>query len=177
MHSTRSPNSYAYAAEQESLLSHPAHSHHPLPPNHPPPRPFLSRHIAMRRDRRALSLELPQLLRAGGQPPGLPAVQQDPGRKRNGSGAGGSITAGSGAGSGFGVDHWDCNGKAPGPHTHLITEVFPQVNARKDRTDLDEETDYVSERWTPVDLLCSLRTYSSDFSPLPFRVCAFVYRR
>uniref|UniRef100_A0A4W6CVK1 Calcium voltage-gated channel subunit alpha1 Ib n=1 Tax=Lates calcarifer TaxID=8187 RepID=A0A4W6CVK1_LATCA len=59
-----------------------------------------------------------------------------------GPGAGGSITGGSGAGSGLGVDHRDCNGKAPGPHTQLITEVFPQVNARKDRADLDEETDY-----------------------------------
>lgn len=48
------------------------------------------------------------------------------------------------AGSGLGVDHRDCNGKAPGPHTQLMVEVFPQVNARKDRTDLDEETDYVS---------------------------------
>ncbi|KAK2817421.1 hypothetical protein Q5P01_025612 [Channa striata] len=142
VHSTRSPNSYAYAAEQESLLSHPAHSHHPLPPNFPHPRQlFLSRYFAARRDRRALSLELPELLRAGGQPPGLPVVHPDPGR-RNGSGAGGSITGGSGAGSGLGVDHRDCNGKAPGPHTQLITEVFPQVNARKDRADLDEETDY-----------------------------------
>lgn len=47
-------------------------------------------------------------------------------------------------GSGLGVDHRDCNGKASGPHTHLMAEVFPQVNARKDRADLDEETDYVS---------------------------------
>uniref|UniRef100_A0A3B4UEC8 Voltage-dependent T-type calcium channel subunit alpha n=1 Tax=Seriola dumerili TaxID=41447 RepID=A0A3B4UEC8_SERDU len=139
VHSTRSPHSYAYAAEQESLLSHPPHSHHPLLPHHPPPPPlFLSRHFAARRDRRALSLELPELLRAGGQPLGLPPVHPDPGR-RSGSGAGGSITAGSGAGSGFGVDHRDCNGKA---HTHLMAEVFPQVNARKDRADLDEETDY-----------------------------------
>lgn len=27
-----------------------------------------------------------------------------------------------------------------------MSEVFPQVNARKDRADLDEETDYVSPR-------------------------------
>uniref|UniRef100_A0AAX7TWL9 Ion transport domain-containing protein n=1 Tax=Astatotilapia calliptera TaxID=8154 RepID=A0AAX7TWL9_ASTCA len=111
LHSTRSPHSYTFAPEQESLLSHPAHSHHPLPPHHPPPPPFfLSRHFAARRDRRALSLELPELFRAGGH--------------------------------GLGVDHRDCNGKAPGPHTQLMVEVFPQVNARKDRTDLDEETDY-----------------------------------
>ncbi|CAI5681277.1 unnamed protein product [Oreochromis niloticus] len=142
LHSTRSPHSYTYAPEQESLLSHPAHSHHPLPPHHPPPPPFfLSRHFAARRDRRALSLELPELFRAGGQPPGLPPIHPDAG-KRSGSGAGGSITGGSVAGSGLGVDHRDCNGKAPGPHTQLMVEVFPQVNARKDRTDLDEETDY-----------------------------------
>ncbi|XP_044044865.1 voltage-dependent T-type calcium channel subunit alpha-1I-like isoform X2 [Siniperca chuatsi] len=142
VHGTRSPHSYTYAAEQESLLSHPPHSHHPLPPHHPPPPPlFLSRHFAVRRDRRALSLELPELLRAGGQPPGLPPFHPDPGR-RSESGAGGSITGGSGAGSGFGVDHRDCNGKTPGPRTQLIAEVFPQVNARKDRADLDEETDY-----------------------------------
>uniref|UniRef100_A0AAQ5X748 Voltage-dependent T-type calcium channel subunit alpha n=1 Tax=Amphiprion ocellaris TaxID=80972 RepID=A0AAQ5X748_AMPOC len=139
--STRSPHSYTYAAEQESLLSHPPHSHHPLPPHHPPPPPlFLSRHFA-RRDRRALSLELPELLRAGGQPPCLPPIHPDPGR-RSGSRAGGSLVGGSAGGSGLGVDHRDCNGKAPGPHTQLIAEVFPQVNARKDRADLDEETDY-----------------------------------
>ncbi|XP_039669618.1 LOW QUALITY PROTEIN: voltage-dependent T-type calcium channel subunit alpha-1I-like [Perca fluviatilis] len=140
VHGTRSPYSYTCAAEQESLLSHPPHFL--IPPHHPPPPPlFLSRHFAARRDRRALSLELPELLRAGGPPPGLPPVQPDPGR-RSGSGVGGSITGGSGTGSGFGVDHRDCNGKAPGPHTQLMSEVFPQVNARKDRTDLDEETDY-----------------------------------
>uniref|UniRef100_A0A3Q0SF70 Calcium voltage-gated channel subunit alpha1 Ib n=1 Tax=Amphilophus citrinellus TaxID=61819 RepID=A0A3Q0SF70_AMPCI len=142
VHSTRSPHSYTYAPEQESLLSYQAHSHHPLPPHHPPPPPFfLSRHFAARRDRRALSLELPELLRAGGQPPPLPPIHPEPGR-RSGSGAGGSLTGGSVAGSGLGVDHRDCNGKAPGPHTQLMVEVFPQVNARKDRTDLDEETDY-----------------------------------
>nr|XP_043884115.1 voltage-dependent T-type calcium channel subunit alpha-1I-like [Solea senegalensis] len=142
VHSTRSPHSHTYAAEQESLLSHPPHSHHPLLPHHPPPPPlFLSRHSAARMDRRALSLELPELLRAGGQAPGPPPVHPDPGR-RNGSGAGGSITGGSGLSSGLGVDHRDCNGKASGPLIQLMTEVFPQVNARKDRTDLDEETDY-----------------------------------
>lgn len=143
VHSTRSPHSYSYAAEQESLLSHPSLSHHPLHPHHPPPPPlFLSRHFAGRRDRRALSLELPELLRAGVQPPGPPPVHPGPGR-RSGSGAGGSITGGSGAGSGLGMDHRDCNGKTP--HTQLMAEVFPQVNARKDRADLDDETDYVSQ--------------------------------
>ncbi|XP_017264425.2 voltage-dependent T-type calcium channel subunit alpha-1I [Kryptolebias marmoratus] len=132
--SSRSPYSYNYASEQESLLAHSYHSHHPPHHHHPPPPPlFLSRHFGVRRDRRALSLELPELLRTGGQIP-------EPAR-RSGSGAGGS-PAGSGTGSVLGVDHRDCNGKAPGPHTHLITDVFPQVNARKDRADLDEETDY-----------------------------------
>lgn len=45
----------------------------------------------------------------------------------------------------LGVDHRDCNGKTPGPRTQLMAEIFPQVNARKDRADLDEETDYVSQ--------------------------------
>lgn len=144
LHSSRSPHSYNFVPEQESLLSHQPHSHHPLLSHHPPPPPLLlSRHSSVRRDRRALSLELPELLRTGGQPQGPPAGHQDPGR-RSGSGAGGSITGGSRDGSGVGVDHRDCNGKAPGPHTLLMTEVFPQVNARKDRSDLDEETDYVS---------------------------------
>ncbi|KAK5925860.1 hypothetical protein CgunFtcFv8_021483 [Champsocephalus gunnari] len=100
VHSTRSPYSYTFAAEQESLLSHPRHSHHALPP----------------------SSEMAKQTPGGG----------------GGSGAGGSITEGSVAGSG--VDHRDCNGKTP--HTLLMAEVYPQVNARKDRTDLDEETDY-----------------------------------
>lgn len=137
--SSCSPHSYPYSAEQEALLTHPSHSPHPLLKHHPPPPPLLSRHLARRRDRRALSLELPELLRAGGQPPG----HLDAGR-RSGCGAGGSVTGGSGIGGGLGGGHRDCNGKTPGPHTRLISEVFPQVNARKDRADLDEETDYVS---------------------------------
>lgn len=142
VHSTHSPNSYA--AEQESLLSHPSHSNYPLPPHHPPPASLLlSRHLAARRDRRALSLEFPELLLAGGQPPGQLLVHLESGR-RNGSGTGGSITGGSGM-SVLGVDHRDCNGKTPGPRTQLMAEIFPQVNARKDRADLDEETDYVSQ--------------------------------
>ncbi|XP_008433140.1 voltage-dependent T-type calcium channel subunit alpha-1I-like isoform X2 [Poecilia reticulata] len=138
--STRSPYSYHHSSEQESLLSHSLHSHHS---HHPlPPSMFLSRHFGGRRDRRALSLELPELLRMGGQAPALPPVQiPDHGRK-SGSGVAGSLTGGSGAGSGLGADHRDCNGKASGHHNHLMTDVFPQVNARKDRTDLDEETDY-----------------------------------
>ncbi|XP_055363135.1 voltage-dependent T-type calcium channel subunit alpha-1I-like [Betta splendens] len=135
VHSTRTPTPHAYAAEQEALLSHPPHPHYPPPPSHPPRPLFLSRHFA-RRDRRALSLELPELLRAGRQ-----TCVPEPG-PRNGAGAGASTHGGSVAGSGLGGEHRDCNGKAPGPHTCLIAEVFPQVNARKDRADLDEETDY-----------------------------------
>ncbi|MEQ2315338.1 hypothetical protein AMECASPLE_021301, partial [Ameca splendens] len=138
--STCSPYSYNHASEQESLLSHPLHSHHS---HHPlPPSLFLSRHFGARRDRRALSLELPELLCTGGQALGLPPIQVPDHGRKSGSGAPGSLTGGSGAGSGLGLDHRDCNGKASGHHNHLITDVFPQVNARKDRADLDEETDY-----------------------------------
>ncbi|XP_027874293.1 voltage-dependent T-type calcium channel subunit alpha-1I-like [Xiphophorus couchianus] len=138
--STCSPYSYHHASEQESLLSHPLHSHHS---HHPlPPPMFLSRHFGGRRDRRALSLELPELLRTGGQAPAPPPIQLPDHGRKSGPGAAGSLTGGSGAGSGLGVDHRDCNGKASGHHNHLMTDVFPQVNARKDRADLDEETDY-----------------------------------
>ncbi|XP_061883383.1 voltage-dependent T-type calcium channel subunit alpha-1I-like [Entelurus aequoreus] len=139
LHSTRTPYPYPPAPEQESLLSR--------PPHHPPPPPgfLLSRHLAAGRDRRALSLELPELPQAGGHPPCPPPclppcpplVNTDSGKR---SGAGGSITEGSG--SGFGTDHRDCNGKTPGHHSLLMVDVFPQVNARKERADLDEETDY-----------------------------------
>lgn len=160
MRSSCSPHSYPYSAEQESLLTHPSHSHHPLSKHHPPPPPLLSRHFARRRDRRALSLELPELLRAGGQPPGHPPLHPDAGR-RSGCGAGGSVTGGSGIGSGLGGGHRDCNGKTPGVHTRLMSEVFPQVNARKDRADLDEETDYVSP-WnkTLIDLV-KMRSFTA----------------
>nr|XP_057916779.1 voltage-dependent T-type calcium channel subunit alpha-1I-like isoform X2 [Doryrhamphus excisus]XP_057916854.1 voltage-dependent T-type calcium channel subunit alpha-1I-like isoform X2 [Doryrhamphus excisus] len=123
VHSTRTPYSHTHAPEQESLLSR--------PPQHHPPQAglFLSRHFAARRDRRALSLEL-------GQPPCLPPVNTDSVKR---SPAGASITEGSGTGSGFGAHHRDCNGKTPGAHSLLMSDVFPQVNARKD---LEEETDY-----------------------------------
>lgn len=136
VHGTRSPYSYAHAAEQESLLSQaPLHSRHAAPPHRPPPPLLLSRHLPPRGDRRALSLEHPELL---GRPPGPAPLQPEPGRK-SGSAAGASV----GGGSSFGTGHRDCNGKTPGPRTQVM-EVFPQVNARKDRADLDEETDYVS---------------------------------
>uniref|UniRef100_A0A8C5D5S1 Voltage-dependent T-type calcium channel subunit alpha-1I-like n=1 Tax=Gouania willdenowi TaxID=441366 RepID=A0A8C5D5S1_GOUWI len=128
VHSTRSPLSYSYAPEQESLLSHQPHSHHSLTSHHPPaPSLLLSRHFTTRKDRRALSLELPEVVRSGGPPPVLHPVHTDSGRGRTGSG--------------MGVDHRDCNGKAPVHNTQLMA-VFPQVNARKERADLDDETDY-----------------------------------
>ncbi|KAF7646391.1 hypothetical protein LDENG_00188330, partial [Lucifuga dentata] len=155
VHSSHSPH-----AEQESLLSHPLHAHHappsphpilsaphslPFSPFSPPPRTpftplFLSKHYASR-DRRALSLDFPELLQVGGHAPGQAPPPPDPAR-RSGSGAGASLAAGLGASSGFGVDHRDCNGKAPGPPARLLAEVFPQVNAGKDRATLQEETDY-----------------------------------
>uniref|UniRef100_A0AAV2KHU3 Uncharacterized protein n=1 Tax=Knipowitschia caucasica TaxID=637954 RepID=A0AAV2KHU3_KNICA len=130
VHSSCSPHPFPLAPEQESLLSHPhlphhsRHRNHHPPPPAPPPPPLLSRQYGTRRDRRALS---PTANLAHGF--------QDSGR-RSGGGGGGSVV-GSG---GFGTDHRDCNGKTA--HTTLITEVYPQVNARKDRADLDEETDY-----------------------------------
>ncbi|XP_064856754.1 voltage-dependent T-type calcium channel subunit alpha-1I-like [Oncorhynchus nerka] len=135
----RSPHSHIHSlyhsAEHEFLLS-PALR---LPPHHAPPLPLLSRRNAIRhRDRRALSLELPNMLQVPGGPPSHPNP-----RMRSVSGGGSS---GSG---GMVVEHHDCNGKAPspisvmGPQTaQLLTEVFPQLNLAKDRSDLDEEIDY-----------------------------------
>uniref|UniRef100_A0A8C7WQR4 Ion transport domain-containing protein n=1 Tax=Oryzias sinensis TaxID=183150 RepID=A0A8C7WQR4_9TELE len=135
--STRFPHSYAYSSEQESLLSH---SHPPPPPLHPAPASlFLSRHFGGRRNQRALSLEFPELLTAEGQPSHIQNIDSG---KKTWSGAWGSLRGGSGTGNGLGVDLRDCNGKAPSTHNHLMTNVFPQVNARQDRADLDEETDY-----------------------------------
>ncbi|KAK2888750.1 hypothetical protein Q8A67_014125 [Cirrhinus molitorella] len=85
---------HSHPGEHESLLPHP---------------PFLSR-----RHRRALSLELPELLQ---RPPLV--------RKK-------SVSA----------EHQDCNGKGPGPQGPLLGEVYPQLNARKDKNDLEEDTEY-----------------------------------
>ncbi|XP_061626694.1 voltage-dependent T-type calcium channel subunit alpha-1I-like isoform X1 [Phyllopteryx taeniolatus] len=133
VHSTRTPYSYPHPAEQESLLSRPPHPHHAPPLHGPPPAGLL----LSRRDRRALSLELPELLRAGGQGGCPPPANTSSGKRSRGS-----VTGGSGTGSGVGTDHRDCNGKTPGPHSLLMVNVFPQVNARKERANLDEETDY-----------------------------------
>ncbi|RXN32551.1 voltage-dependent T-type calcium channel subunit alpha-1I-like protein [Labeo rohita] len=85
---------HSHPAEHESLLPHP---------------PFLSH-----RHRRALSLELPELLQ---RPPLV--------RKK-------SVSA----------EHQDCNGKGPGPQGPLLGEVYPQLNARKDKNDLEEDNEY-----------------------------------
>uniref|UniRef100_A0A6Q2Y1G2 Ion transport domain-containing protein n=1 Tax=Esox lucius TaxID=8010 RepID=A0A6Q2Y1G2_ESOLU len=136
---SRSPHA-SYPAEQEALLSRP----HPAPHLALPP-PLLARHFVPRRDRRALSLELPELL----QVPGTPVAPLLPYPRKK------SLSGGLGGG-GAGGEHQDCNGKAPAaqlqlqlpphprPHPQLMTDVFPQVNTRKDREDLDDEIDYVS---------------------------------
>ncbi|XP_019906717.1 voltage-dependent T-type calcium channel subunit alpha-1I isoform X2 [Esox lucius] len=134
---SRSPHA-SYPAEQEALLSRP----HPAPHLALPP-PLLARHFVPRRDRRALSLELPELL----QVPGTPVAPLLPYPRKK------SLSGGLGGG-GAGGEHQDCNGKAPAaqlqlqlpphprPHPQLMTDVFPQVNTRKDREDLDDEIDY-----------------------------------
>ncbi|XP_077461278.1 voltage-dependent T-type calcium channel subunit alpha-1I isoform X1 [Stigmatopora argus] len=133
LHSTHTRYTCPHPAEQESLLPRPLHPQQPPTTQGAPPAGlFLSR-----RDRRALSLELPELIRAvgqGGFPPPINA-KVDYGKRSRGS-----ITGGSGVESGVGTDHRDCNGKAP--HGRLIVDVFPQVNARKERGELDGETDY-----------------------------------
>uniref|UniRef100_A0A672LQ10 Voltage-dependent T-type calcium channel subunit alpha-1I-like n=1 Tax=Sinocyclocheilus grahami TaxID=75366 RepID=A0A672LQ10_SINGR len=113
----RSPHSHP--AEQESLLSPPP------PPLHPP---LLSRHFVPCRERRALSLELPELLQVPG--PALPPLHPRQ-SKKSFSGGLGSVG-----------EHQDCNGKTPSGQPQIINEVYPQVNARKDREDLDDELDY-----------------------------------
>lgn len=42
-----------------------------------------------------------------------------------------------------------------------MSEVFPQVNARKDRADLDEETDYVSPRNKTLIDLVKMRSFTA----------------
>uniref|UniRef100_A0A8C1VN63 Voltage-dependent T-type calcium channel subunit alpha n=1 Tax=Cyprinus carpio TaxID=7962 RepID=A0A8C1VN63_CYPCA len=119
----RSPHSRP--AEQESLLSPPP------PPLHPP---LLSRRFVPCRERRALSLELPELLQVPG--PALPPLHARQ-RKKSFSGGLGSVG-----------EHQDCNGKTPSVQPQIINEVYPQVNARKDREDLDDELDYAARQLT-----------------------------
>ncbi|KAM3864225.1 LOW QUALITY PROTEIN: voltage-dependent T-type calcium channel subunit alpha-1I-like [Diretmus argenteus] len=131
---------HVHPDEEESLLSPPPVVPHPL---HLTP-PLLPGHFVPRRDRRALSLELPHLLQIPGPlhplpPPHHPlpplTFRAQPTR------------------------HQDCNGKTPlsqllqpplrhpqagtNPQNQLLAEVFPQVNTRsKEREDLDDEIDY-----------------------------------
>lgn len=126
---------YPFQAEHESLLlSPPLHPHHLHHPHHPPPSLF-SRHFVPHRDRRALSLELPQLLQVPGAPPTFLHSRQ---LKKSFSGGAAGVQ-----------EHQDCNGKAPPPQQQILSEVYPQVNTRKDRDDLEDEIDYVSE--TPAE--------------------------
>uniref|UniRef100_A0AAY4DSJ6 Ion transport domain-containing protein n=1 Tax=Denticeps clupeoides TaxID=299321 RepID=A0AAY4DSJ6_9TELE len=98
------------------------------PPLHLPP-PMLSRHLCPRRERRAYSLELPELRQTLAAPPPLHLHP----RKKSPAGTPGGTVA----------EHQDCNGKTPtAAHAQLLSEVYPQVNARKDRDELDEEIDY-----------------------------------
>ncbi|XP_056871734.1 voltage-dependent T-type calcium channel subunit alpha-1I isoform X2 [Takifugu flavidus] len=149
--------------EEQSLLSPPAsHSLHP-------PCTMLPGHFVPRRDRRALSLELPHLLQV---PPHLappsrhllrPVAFHVHQRQKSFSG-GVAFSSGGGLGSlsGLGDLHQDCNGKTPlsqvlqprprhsgeqaevlNQQSHLATDVFPQVNARiKNQEDLDDDLDY-----------------------------------
>ncbi|KAL4647803.1 voltage-dependent T-type calcium channel subunit alpha-1I-like [Arapaima gigas] len=112
----RSPRSHV--AEHESLLSPPL----------PPVPPLLTRRFPPRRDRRALSLELPELLQIPRS-----AVPVFAHKK--------SISGGPGS-PGRGGDHHDCNGKTPSPQPNLLGEVFPQLNTCKERRELEDEIDY-----------------------------------
>ena len=66
---------------------------------------------------------------------------------------------------GGGPEHQDCNGKTAHPHhhAHILAEVFPQLKARKDRADTDEEIDYVSRRRRSAQLLQLF--YPMEFAP------------
>ncbi|XP_042248120.1 voltage-dependent T-type calcium channel subunit alpha-1I isoform X5 [Thunnus maccoyii] len=153
---------HAHPDEAESLLSPPAVAPHALHLPHP----MLPGHFVPRRDRRALSLELPHLLQVPGAPhPPPPPHHLLPQRKKSFSG--GMVISGGGGGGldtlgGLGVVHQDCNGKTPlsqlfqPPPRHpteqaggannqsqLMAEVFPQVNTRsKDQEDLDDDIEY-----------------------------------
>lgn len=129
---------------------------------------MLPGHFVPRRDRRALSLELPHLLQVPPHPSHhlLPPVAFHA-HQRQKSFSGGVAFGGGGGlvslGGGLGDLHQDCNGKTPlsqllqprprhsneqaealVPQRHLATDVFPQVNARiKNQEDLDDDLDYV----------------------------------
>ncbi|XP_035254709.1 voltage-dependent T-type calcium channel subunit alpha-1I-like isoform X3 [Anguilla anguilla] len=121
--SLRARHPHSNAAEHESLLS--------PPPLLPPP--LLSRRLPPHRDRRALSLELPDPPPAPG-PPNLPPPPLP--REKGLSGGPG----GPGGPGGVG-EHHDCNGRTHTPQPPLLAEVFPQLNT-KERARLEEEMDY-----------------------------------
>ncbi|KAM4535243.1 voltage-dependent T-type calcium channel subunit alpha-1I isoform 4-T4 [Fundulus diaphanus] len=144
--------------EEESLLSPPATAPHCLQLPHPK----LHDYFAARRDRRALSLELPHTLQCSAETPqqhyALPPLNLHAHHRKK-SLSGGLVISTSGDLEGI---HQDCNGKTllshlllppsrrsmePGggtnPQSHLMTAVFPQVNTRsKDREDLDDDIEY-----------------------------------
>lgn len=153
---------YSHPDEEESLLA----PHSVAPHSLHVPHPVLPGYFAPRRDRRALSLELPHVLQLSAgtthTPPQthhpVPAVTLPaPHCKKSLSGelvikSGGDLEA----------VHQDCNGRTPqshlhpppskrqsgaaNPQSHLMTDVFPQVNTRtKDREDLDDDIEYVGE--------------------------------
>lgn len=164
-----SPHHHVHPDEKESLLSPPAVDPHSLHLPHP----MLQGNLMPRRDRRALSLELPHLLQVPGtQLPALlpqhtlpPVTVHAHHRKKSFSG-GTVVSAGDGVlerQGGLGGTHQDCNGKTPisqhlqpaprahseqtgerNPQSQLIADVYPQVNTRsKDREDLDDDIEYV----------------------------------
>lgn len=148
--------------EEESLLSPPVVAPHSLHLPHP----MIPGYFAARRDRRALSLELPHVQQVPGipHPPPPPHHPVPPmslhSHHRKKSFSGGMVISGGGD---LGGVHQDCNGKTPlsqllqppprrpteqtagvNPHSHLMADVFPQVNTRsKDREDLDDDIEYV----------------------------------
>ncbi|KAM3597690.1 uncharacterized protein V6R79_008089 [Siganus canaliculatus] len=112
---------HTYPDEEESLLSPPAVVHQSLHLPHP----MLPGHFVPRRDRRALSLELPHLLQVPGQAPTSLAPHHllQPvtlhAHQRKKSFSGGMMISGGGAGGGtenlggIGGVYQDCNGKTP----------------------------------------------------------------
>ncbi|XP_015240445.1 PREDICTED: voltage-dependent T-type calcium channel subunit alpha-1G isoform X3 [Cyprinodon variegatus] len=144
--------------EEESLLSPPAAAPHCLQLPHSK----LHNYFAPRRDRRALSLELPNMLQSPTGNPlqhhALPPVKLHAHHRKK-SFSGGLVISNSGDLEGI---HQDCNGKTllshlllppsrrqleqtggDNPQNHLMTDVFPQVNTRsKDREDLDDDIEY-----------------------------------
>ncbi|TDH02793.1 hypothetical protein EPR50_G00156340 [Perca flavescens] len=126
---------HVHPDEEESLLSPPAVA----PRSLHLPHPMLPGHFVPRRDRRALSLELPHLLQVPGPPhPPLPPHHPLPSitlhaHHRKKSFSGGMVISGGGGGGGLdglgglGGVHQDCNGKTPlsqhlQPHPRHHTE-------------------------------------------------------